>query len=57
MVCIICNGKGYIVEKEKELACPECQGRGEDVGFNGGKPPKLLSHECAEPPCPGAFVG
>jgi len=29
MVCIVCNGKGYVTEKERELPCQECQGRGE----------------------------
>ena len=37
MVCIVCNGKGYIIEKDKEVACPECQGRGEDFVDEGGK--------------------
>ena len=31
MVCSACNGKGYVVEKGKELACSECQGRGEHI--------------------------
>ena len=29
MVCVVCNGKGYVVEKHRELVCSECQGRGE----------------------------
>lgn len=29
MVCAVCNGKGYVIEKGREMACSECQGRGE----------------------------
>ena len=29
MVCVACNGKGYVIEKHRELVCSECQGRGE----------------------------
>jgi DnaJ-class molecular chaperone len=29
MVCIACNGKGYVIEGNRELVCSECQGRGE----------------------------
>jgi DnaJ-class molecular chaperone len=29
MVCAVCNGKGYVIEKDRELVCNECQGRGE----------------------------
>ena len=29
MVCVVCNGKGYVIEKHRELVCSECQGRGE----------------------------
>jgi uncharacterized protein (DUF779 family) len=29
MVCVVCNGKGYVIEKHRELVCDECQGRGE----------------------------
>ena len=57
MVCMICNGKGYIIEKGKEVACPECQGRGEDLGFNSGKPPRLEPYECTEALCPGHLAG
>jgi RecJ-like exonuclease len=52
MICIICNGKGYIIEKGKEVACPECQGRGEDLDFNNGRLPELEPYECTEGPCP-----
>lgn len=57
MVCMICNGKGYIVEKGKEISCPECQGRGEDFVLEGVKLPTFAPHKCAEPPCPETFVG
>ena len=57
MICIICNGKGYITEKGKEVVCPECQGRGEDLVSNSGKPPKLGPYECTEAPCPGVLAG
>ena len=29
MVCVVCNGKGYVIEGHRELVCSECQGRGE----------------------------
>jgi hypothetical protein len=29
MVCVACNGKGYVIEKHRESVCNECQGRGE----------------------------
>jgi DnaJ-class molecular chaperone len=29
MVCAACNGKGYVIEKNRESLCKECQGRGE----------------------------
>jgi DnaJ-class molecular chaperone len=28
-ICEVCNGKGYVIEKGRELACSECQGQGE----------------------------
>ena len=28
MVCAVCNGKGYIIENNRESVCSECQGRG-----------------------------
>jgi len=57
MVCMICNGKGYIIDKGKEVACPECQGRGEDFVFNSGKVSKPEPYECPEAPCPAGFAG
>jgi len=51
MVCVACNGKGYVVEKGKELSCPDCQGRGEyprldslkltDLDYLEGRVPKF----------------
>jgi DnaJ-class molecular chaperone len=30
MICIACNGKGYVVfEKQRESVCNDCNGRGE----------------------------
>ena len=29
MVCVVCNGKGYVIEGRRELVCSECKGRGE----------------------------
>jgi DnaJ-class molecular chaperone len=29
MVCAVCNGKGYVIEKHRESVGNECQGRGE----------------------------
>ena len=29
MVCAVCNGKGYVIEKQRESVCNECQGLGE----------------------------
>lgn len=57
MVCILCNGKGYIVEKNREMPCPECQGRGENMIFEGGGPPNFGSPECYIPPCFGDLHG
>lgn len=45
MVCAVCNGKGYVVEKGKELHCSECQGRGEYPIFDSIKLPGLESQE------------
>jgi hypothetical protein len=57
MVCIVCNGKGYIITKDKEMVCPECQGRGELSGFDGGRPATLEPRQCAEAPSPGVLAG
>jgi len=48
MVCMVCNGKGYVIEKGKELPCQECQGRGEYLLFESSKLPNLDSQECNE---------
>jgi DnaJ-class molecular chaperone len=29
MVCAVCNGKGYVIENQRESVCDECHGRGE----------------------------
>jgi len=41
MVCDACNGKGYVVEKGRELICSECQGRGEFPIFDNFKLPNF----------------
>jgi DnaJ-class molecular chaperone len=43
MVCLGCNGKGYVVEKGREVVCMECQGRGEYIPFAVAAPPKQES--------------
>ncbi len=40
MVCADCNGKGYVVAKDRELVCNECQGRGEYLFVDGDRPQK-----------------
>jgi DnaJ-class molecular chaperone len=29
MACVACNGKGYVIERNRESVCNECQGQGE----------------------------
>jgi DnaJ-class molecular chaperone len=41
MICEVCNGKGYVIEKGRELACSECQGRGEYHLSNIANPQNL----------------
>jgi DnaJ-class molecular chaperone len=48
MVCIACNGKGYVIEKNRELPCQECQGRGEYLVFESSKLPNGELQECGE---------
>ena len=48
MVCIVCNGKGYVTEKERELPCQECQGRGEYLFFESSNLPNCQPEECSE---------
>ena len=43
MVCLGCNGKGYVIEKGREAVCKECQGRGEYISFAGDAPQKQES--------------
>jgi DnaJ-class molecular chaperone len=41
MICVVCNGKGYVIEKGRDLACRECQGQGEYRRSNKGNPENL----------------
>jgi hypothetical protein len=43
MVCAVCNGKGYVIEKHRESVCNECQGRGECflIDRDGAHQPKV----------------
>jgi len=49
MVCAGCNGKGYVVAKDRELVCNECQGRGEYLLVDGDKHQKQGFKEAHEP--------
>jgi DnaJ-class molecular chaperone len=42
MVCSACNGKGYVIDRQREAICRECQGRGE---FSFGDREKSRSEE------------
>ena len=42
------NGKGYVVAKDRELVCNECQGRGEYLFVDGGRPQKQGLQETPE---------
>lgn len=55
MVCVACNGKGYVIEKGIELSCSECQGRGEYPLFDNFKLPGLDSHEGRDAKCSAAL--
>lgn len=48
MVCDVCNGKGYVIEKGRELPCAECQGQGECLFLDNFRLPPLESHEGRE---------
>jgi len=48
MVCADCNGKGYVVAKDRELVCNECQGRGEYLFVDGDRPQKQGLQETHE---------
>ena len=48
MICITCNGKGYVIEKERELPCQECQGRGEYLFPESADLPKREPQEYGE---------
>jgi hypothetical protein len=34
MVCFACNGKGYVIERNHEVVCSDCQGRGDYIIFD-----------------------
>ena len=40
MVCMDCNGKGYVIEKGRELVCKECRGHGEYLILDSDRPQK-----------------
>ena len=51
MVCAVCNGKGYVIEKGRELACSECQGRGEYPLYESVKFSSFDSRESRDASC------
>ena len=55
MVCAVCNGKGYVVEKGRELPCSECQGRGEFPLLDNFKLPGIDAHERPDTPYQAAL--
>ena len=57
MVCVVCNGKGYIRIKDEDLPCYECFGRGEYPLSDGDKPQAHEAEECSEAYCVGAVSG
>jgi DnaJ-class molecular chaperone len=48
MVCVVCNGKGYVIEGRRELVCSECQGRGECFLFDSDRHIKQKPQEVHE---------
>ncbi len=48
MVCLVCNGKGYVIEKQRELVCNECQGRGECFSIDRDQSHKQESRQIDE---------
>jgi DnaJ-class molecular chaperone len=48
MVCIDCNGKGYVIEKDRELVCKECQGHGEYFFSDSDKLQKVEAQKVYE---------
>jgi DnaJ-class molecular chaperone len=48
MVCASCNGKGYVVAKDREQVCNECQGRGEYLFVDRDRPQKQVFQETPE---------
>lgn len=55
MVCAACNGKGYVVEKGRDLSCSECQGRGEYPHFDSLKLPSIDSRDGRDAQCSAAL--
>lgn len=48
MVCVVCNGKGYVIEGHRELVCSECQGQGELFFIDRDKDHKQEAQEVIE---------
>jgi len=48
MVCIDCNGKGYVIEKDRDLVCKGCQGHGEYPFFDSDRHQKQEAQEVYE---------
>jgi len=49
MVCMDCNGKGYVIKNECELVCKECQGSGEYPFSDSDRHKKLEAQKVFEP--------
>jgi hypothetical protein len=47
MICVQCNGKGYLNGKEGDEVCPECLGKGELLPL-----PDCLDEKAGAPVCP-----
>jgi DnaJ-class molecular chaperone len=50
MVCEVCNGKGYVVEKHRESVCSECLGRGEYFFSDSERCPKQATMQICDLP-------
>lgn len=51
MVCAVCNGKGYVIERGRESTCSECQGRGEYPLYESVKFSSFDSRESRDASC------
>jgi len=49
MVCMDCNGKGYVIENDRESVCKECQGNGEYLFSDGDRHQKQEAQKVFEP--------